>query len=95
MNKHTPAPWEIRGNKIFVPNTYRSIAIVCVQDNFDFFKWKQKEDIEAIANAKLIAAAPELLDYINRLCGEMLRNDFVLDEKWYMQGVELIKKATE
>lgn len=47
------------------------------------------------ANALLISKAPEMLDFINRISGEMLRNDFVLDEKWYEQAQQLIKEATE
>lgn len=47
------------------------------------------------ANAQLISKAPEMLDFINRISGEMLRNDFVLDERWYDQARELIKQATE
>jgi hypothetical protein len=35
------------------------------------------------------------LDFINRISAEMLRNDFVLDEKWYVQAEQLIKEATE
>lgn len=40
---------------------------------------KTKE--EALCNALLISKAPEILDFINRISGEMLRNDFVLCEK--------------
>jgi hypothetical protein len=62
MNKHTPAPWELRGNKIFVPKTFRSIAIVCVQNNFDILKWKAVEDIEAIANAERITTCVNAME---------------------------------
>jgi hypothetical protein len=37
----------------------------------------------------------EMVDFINRVSGEMLRNDFVLDEKWYEQARQLIKEAKE
>ena len=37
----------------------------------------------------------EMLDFINRISGEMLRNDFVLDDKWYEQAKQLIKEATQ
>jgi hypothetical protein len=47
------------------------------------------------ANALLISKAPKMLDFINRISAEMLRNDFVLDEKWYVQAEQLIKEATE
>lgn len=52
-------------------------------------------DSEDVANARLISKAPEMLDFINRLSGEMLRNDFVLDEKWYDQAKQLIKSANQ
>jgi hypothetical protein len=59
--------------------------------------WSGSDDgiEEAYANAKLIAKSPELLDFITRICGEMLRNDFVLSERWYEQAQQLIKEATE
>jgi hypothetical protein len=50
---------------------------------------------KSLANALLISKSPEMLDFINRISGEMLRNDFVLDEKWYEQANKLIKEATE
>jgi hypothetical protein len=50
---------------------------------------------KSFANALLISKAPEMLDFINRISSEMLRNDFVLDEKWYEQANKLIKEATE
>jgi hypothetical protein len=66
-NRYTSAPWELRGNKVFAEKTYNSIAIICVQENFDHQKWKPKEDVEAIANGKLIAAAPELLEALEKV----------------------------
>ena len=48
-----------------------------------------------MSDARLISNAPGMLDFINRLSGEMLRNDFVLDEKWYDQAKQLIKSATQ
>jgi len=52
-------------------------------------------DVEELANAQLISKAPELLDFINRISGEMLRSDFVLSEEWYEQAKELINQSTE
>lgn len=56
--------------------------------------WSGSDDgiEEAYANAKLIAKSPELLDFITRICGEMLRNDFVLSERWYEQAQQLINQ---
>lgn len=45
-------------------------------------------------DAIIFKHSSEMLDFINRLSGEMLRNDFVLDEKWHDQAQELIKQAT-
>lgn len=50
---------------------------------------------EILSNAVLFSKSPEMLDFINRISGEMLRNDFVLEEKWYEQAQQLIKEATE
>ncbi len=52
-------------------------------------------ELEGKANAQLISKAPEMFDFINRISGEMLRNDFVLEERWYEQARELIKEATK
>lgn len=95
--KHTPAPWEIRSNKIFIPNTYKCVAVVCVQDAWDNLKFQPKEDIEAIANAKLIAAAPELLEALKNLTGCMYRSEFKYlgQQLFYDKAIEAIKKATK
>lgn len=50
---------------------------------------------EEEANALIISKAPEMLDFIIRISGEMLRSDFVLSDKWYEQARQLIKEATE
>lgn len=48
---HTPEPWEIRGNRLFVPDTYKSIATVEVQKI-----GYGVEDVEGKANASRIVA---------------------------------------
>jgi hypothetical protein len=50
---------------------------------------------EGLANAILISKAPDMFDFINRIAGEMLRNDFVLDERWYEQAKQLLTEATK
>lgn len=45
-------------------------------------------------NAQLISCAPEMLELLNRIEGELLRSDFVLTEKWHDKIQELITKAT-
>ncbi len=73
MKKHTPGPWEIRiHNKgsyfteveVWHQN-YGRLAIM--QDNTSIWNSEKKEDVakealdQAIANAQLIAAAPDML----------------------------------
>jgi hypothetical protein len=53
-DKHTPTPWEARGNVIFIKGSNKSIATVHVQNNFDINKWKPIDDVEAEANAARI-----------------------------------------
>ena len=59
--KHTPGEWELRGNKIFISGTSNSIATVHIQKSWDE-QIRPIEDVESKANAKLIAAAPDLLE---------------------------------
>lgn len=57
MNKHTPGPWTIDlGNVIKASDSRESIAMIrwFIADSFD--------ETEGQANARLIAAAPELLE---------------------------------
>lgn len=64
---------------------------------YSFEAYVENHVVAQFANeedAVIFKASPQLLDFINRISGEMLRNDFVLDEKWYEQAQQLIKKAT-
>lgn len=71
MNKHTPGPWRVMDrpeNAIWVQgqpdeNGYREI---CTLPNYQLLKREQTE-----ANARLIAAAPELLEALKG-CAAML-----------------------
>ena len=47
------------------------------------------------ANAQLISKAPEMLQMLNNIHGELLRCDFVLDERWVDKIEKLIKEATK
>lgn len=59
---YTKGDWKVRGNKIFIDDTYKSIADVHVVKNYKDVTFEPIEDIEANANAKLISAAPDLLE---------------------------------
>lgn len=51
--KHTPGDWHAKDGQIYPTETGKTLALVPCYD---------KEDQEQEANAKLIAAAPDLLD---------------------------------
>jgi hypothetical protein len=53
--KHTPGPWVAIDHEIFADNQSRNIADVWIS-------FANIEDEEAKANARLIAAAPDLLE---------------------------------
>lgn len=55
--QHTQGEWEIRGNKIFIKGCFNSVATIHVQKNYEERTFKPIVDIEAEANAKLIAEA--------------------------------------
>ncbi len=59
------------------------------------FHWVKVNNNQEILDKAYNDPKGELLDFLNRLSGEMLRNDFVLDEKWYDQAQQLIKSATQ
>jgi len=60
--KHTKGKWNIRGNKIFIDDTYKSIATIHTVKNYKDITFEPIEDVEAIANAELMVASPELLN---------------------------------
>jgi len=75
-------------------------AVVLVESGWSFGRTYIAQEVnqghdEGFYDALLISKAPEMLEFINSISGEMLRNDFVLDEKWYEQAQQLIKSATQ
>jgi hypothetical protein len=61
MVKHTPGPWHVEENRAY----HTSFLIYSQAGNqlAQCFNWQNKSfDIAADANARLIAAAPELLE---------------------------------
>lgn len=84
--KYSKGEWKVRGNKIFIGDGFNGVATIHVQKNYEDISFKPIEDIEANANAKLIAAAPELL----KACQSFV-NDFELD---YMLDGKIVDKPS-
>lgn len=80
--KHTKGPWNFYHSKPYIG--------VSGKDDYCIHEIKQNSDIETqIANAKLIASAPELLDFIIRQVNE---SNFINDADRY-EAFELINKT--
>lgn len=62
MAKHTPGPWEVEIVKSEKDEVYARIKGVAFTDGIKVGVYKKKLPEEALANADLIAAAPELLE---------------------------------
>jgi hypothetical protein len=88
--KGTKGNWKLAENEYGYYTSVRNL-----DDSRKVCTSRVNNQIETNANLLLISKAPEMLDFINRISGEMLRSDFVLNEKWYEQARQLIKEATE
>lgn len=91
--KGTQGKWEVRGNKLFIEDTYKSVATIHVVKNYKDVTFEPIEDVEQIANALLISKAPEMLDMIKELT-ELKSSSFLLDEL-QERAKQLLKEATE
>lgn len=77
-NKHTPGPWEISGSSIWNPETHRAIYA-------SGGKPIHKRDEEGQANARLIAAAPELLEALEALENRAVEMRKLIDPKTWAE----------
>lgn len=84
---YTKGEWTVRGNTIFVNDSYRSIATVHVQKNFEGITFKPIEDVEAIANAKLISQAPSMYEAIKDIL-ELFADDNDWNTSWIKSRLE-------
>lgn len=83
--KHTPRPWKVKNN-----SGKNFEYMIC---NPDYSKWPIACEVEK-ANAKLIAAAPDLLE----ACKKLLKNgyDWDMNENTFdaqQSAIEAINKA--
>jgi len=93
--KHTPGPWYYSGGDslaIFHP-TEIGTRLAVVDQTFSGSGWQVTANDEWEANAKLIAAAPELLDALENLLVSLNSYD-EKDLDAINQAKEAIKKAT-
>lgn len=92
--KHTPAPWEYQGgdNASVEVNIGETTANIDRQDKNTGQYVISREEMEA--NAKLIAAAPELLEALEELMKVYERNGQLLSFDVNIAR-NAIKKATE
>ena len=63
MSKHTPAPWTVANRAIYGTNGVVKPFIASVEDDHN--------DGETVANARLISAAPDLLDACRSALAEL------------------------
>jgi hypothetical protein len=93
MSKHTPGPWKISTSRIKKQLQWAEVVVDghCVADiPVDFVAI---DEAETMANAKLIAAAPELLEALE-LAVELLKGHEISKQD-HQQLLNAIKKATE
>ena len=89
--KHTPGPWEtIDGHEIWPTTGKNANCSFCfLPTNSTFYP-----NSEIKANAKLIAAAPELLDNLKRIVERIEENDLQNTmPSAYKRAKEAIQKA--
>lgn len=84
---YTKGEWTVRGNVIFVNDSYRSVATVHVQKNFEDITFKPIEDVEAIANAKLISQAPSMYEAIKDIL-DTFDEPGVINTEWIKSRLE-------
>lgn len=87
MNKHTPGPWVVGATSfdIFEDGTSEHIARC----------WKgERKQLDHIANARLISAAPDLLEACGRALYHMTLRGWATTEGHELHGVyEQVKAA--
>jgi hypothetical protein len=87
-NKHTPAPW-----KAHIDNCQN--ANVELSDGHCIYVGSEEQDIDTIdANARLIAAAPDLLEALQNLWGVCDANNYEVPMGYRNQIFAAIAKPT-
>ena len=87
--KHTPGPWVVRESSCGSVGTDSILTALAFGDDPDC-----KADDRMVANARLIAAAPELLEALKAICDEQDANEGYATPATYDAARAAIAKAT-
>lgn len=90
---HTPGPWQVSGGRSRIDAYGHTVGpdgfgIACVF----YSDQTTAEHIASLADARLIAAAPDLLKALNALERQVLQNNIRGDE-WMDEALELTRAA--
>jgi hypothetical protein len=92
MSKHTPGPWQVHGSHIYTADPERALLAQV------FNSGSKASDYPLQANARLIAAAPELLEALKECLpyvGQTLANTGSMDAYYTeAKACAAIAKAT-
>lgn len=95
MSKHTPGPWRLSKITAFSIEGANG-RHVASSGGYSTNVNPEQADMESMANARLIAAAPELLETLEKLM-EMREQCFIPNEEdwWDNMARSAIRKAKE
>lgn len=85
---HTPGPWLCSGTSVSNPQANRPNATIC-----DVSGWGNRDEAEQIANARLIAAAPDLLAALEDMLNLTLDEDDIAVSSRITKARAAIAKA--
>ena len=80
--KHTQGPWTVCGLNIGSENN--KVVASCYKDSLDSVVVRPETDCECLANARLIAAAPALLEACK-----------LVERAWVGDGIEMLRAVDE
>ena len=94
MNEHTPGPWSAGGIYVSGPSGY----VVAEVDSHDTARRERRKNapplVTAYANARLIAAAPDMLEALRGIAAfddSEYENDSIIAFRW--RAVEIAREA--
>jgi len=95
--KHTPGPWRVETDTTLIwgdSASKLSIPVAEARGNEAYRRWgRYMRESEIAANIRLIAAAPDLLEALNKITDQMDRNRGRCDVATYNLACDAIEKA--